>query len=115
MRYRKLGSTGLDVSRMALGCICKTLYVHGELSLTNEDIARLEKPSFQEALAAFVAKNGHANWMVQAALTREAPGFVPDLKSISQQLARVSSEMRRSVATLARLGNKAGPSRHCAA
>jgi len=53
MRYRKLGSTGLDVSRMALGCICKTLYVHGELSLTNEDIARLEKPYTPHEVSGF--------------------------------------------------------------
>lgn len=66
-------------------------------------IARLEKPAYQQAALSLVRKTGRPGWMVQATLTRTAPGFVSASSEVSRRLKKVPPEVRQSLRLLARL------------
>ena len=66
-------------------------------------IAQLEKPAYQRAALELIRKTGRRGWMIQATLTRTAPGFVPDLSDLSRRLRKVTPEIRQSLRLLSRL------------
>lgn len=60
-------------------------------------IARLEKPGYQERTAALLRNTTASGWMVQATLTKESPGFMPDLSALKQRVTNPSPEIRKAV------------------
>jgi phosphoserine phosphatase len=64
-------------------------------------IARLEKPTYQQAALELIRKTGRRGWMVQATLTRTVPGFVPDSKEVSLRLGKISPKISQSLRFLA--------------
>jgi len=66
-------------------------------------IARLEKPNFQQSLAAHFRRNGKMKWMIQSTLTGQDAGFVPDLTLLPGRSDRLPKAVRQSLKFLARL------------
>src|SRR5262249_38312166 len=66
-------------------------------------IAQLEKPAYQQAAVKLIRKTGRHGWMVQATLTRMAPGFVPELKEVSRRLGKVPPQIRQSLRLLTQI------------
>jgi hypothetical protein len=79
-----------------VGCLCDAVgcrpYLgvgdspgdHAMLSFSEHRlwIARLEKPSYQQATLDLIRRTGTADWMVQPVLGRERPGFITDLDAL---------------------------------
>src|SRR5262249_53424501 len=72
-------------------------------------IAQLEKPAYQRAALELIHKTGRRGWMVQATLTRTAPGFVPDPQEVSQRLGKVPPNVRQSLLLLERMDSTGFP------
>ena len=66
-------------------------------------IARLEKPGFQRKLTELMRQTGRTGWLVQAALTKGRPGFLPDFDELPTRLGAVPREVTDSAAILSRL------------
>jgi len=66
-------------------------------------IARLEKPTYQQAALNLVRKTDRPGWMVQATLTGTAPGFVSIPSELGRRLKKFPPEVRQSLRLLARL------------
>ena len=63
-------------------------------------IARLEKPAYQQATRELIRKTGGAGWLIQPALTRKPPGFIPGLKEASRRLNGLPIEVREAAAAV---------------
>ena len=66
-------------------------------------IGRLEKPGFQQATAALMRRTGRRGWTVQPVLSKQAPGFLPEIKGVSQRLKQASPDIRKSIRILSAL------------
>jgi hypothetical protein len=66
-------------------------------------IARMERPDFQRKLLSCIRKSGGANWMVQPALTKRNPGFLPNLNDIPCRMGFVPAEVRETRRILAKV------------
>src|SRR5262249_31355380 len=66
-------------------------------------IAQLEKPAYQQAALKLIRKTGRRGWMFQATLTRQAPGFVPDLQQLSHRPSNMPANVRQSLRLFSRL------------
>jgi hypothetical protein len=66
-------------------------------------IGRLEKPGFQQATAALIRRTGRRGWMIQPALSTQAPGFLPETGGAGQRVEKISPEIRKSIRILSAL------------
>jgi hypothetical protein len=67
-------------------------------------IARLEKPDYQRQLGELIRKTGKTGWLIQATLTKDSPGFVPDFASLSERLGPVPHGVSEAARILSNLG-----------
>jgi len=66
-------------------------------------LARMERPYFQQKLLNLIRQKGGGNWMFQPTLTKESPGFLPELNDISRRLEFIPAEVRETRRILARV------------
>jgi len=63
-------------------------------------IARLEKPDYQRAVREAMSRAGPRGWLLQPALCRRAPGFLPDFRAVAGALGEVPAKVGESLDAL---------------